>query len=247
MFSKLIQPAVNVLNRLPFKYKIVVSISVLFLLLILPSHTTFINYIDKKERYNSQFIGLNYVTKIHALIHQIQMHRGLTNGYLSGNERFKKSILKSEKMIDQELANLVAYDRKRLNILHQNSDFVDALARLELIKIKNIVQLKNRKTIFTIHTKIIMQLIDTLRQIAIRTAFANSEDARIITEAIIAFSKKLGSKTVVEYVHNATVYEKVKEMGADYSQGFYLGEPAPKVVDLSEKIRYAKSERIIRI
>jgi PAS domain S-box-containing protein/diguanylate cyclase (GGDEF)-like protein len=198
MFSKLIQPAVNVLNRLPFKYKIVVSISVLFLLLILPSRTTFINYIDKKERYNSQFIGLNYVTKIHALIHQIQMHRGLTNGYLSGNESFKKSILKSEKAISQELARLVAYDRKRLNILHQNSDFVEALARLELIKIKNIVQLKNRKTIFSIHTKIIMQLIDTLQQIAIRTAFANSEDesivyiARLLEEKLLLLEENIG-------------------------------------------------------
>jgi PAS domain S-box-containing protein/diguanylate cyclase (GGDEF)-like protein len=55
------------------------------------------------------------------------------------------------------------------------------------------------------------------------------EEARIITEAIIAFSKKLGAQTVVEFVHNQTVYDIVREIGADYSQGFYLGEPAAQI------------------
>ncbi len=51
------------------------------------------------------------------------------------------------------------------------------------------------------------------------------ENSSIITSAIIAFSKKLDKKTIVEFVHNEEVYNKVKEMGADYSQGYYLGEP----------------------
>jgi PAS domain S-box-containing protein/diguanylate cyclase (GGDEF)-like protein len=62
----------------------------------------------------------------------------------------------------------------------------------------------------------------------------SNEDSRIITEAIIAFSKKLGSKTVVEFVHNEVIYEKAKEMGADFSQGFYLGEPAAELVSMKE-------------
>ncbi len=51
------------------------------------------------------------------------------------------------------------------------------------------------------------------------------KNSQIITEAIIEFSKKLNRKTIVEFVHNEKVYEKVKLMGADYSQGYYLGEP----------------------
>jgi PAS domain S-box-containing protein/diguanylate cyclase (GGDEF)-like protein len=50
----------------------------------------------------------------------------------------------------------------------------------------------------------------------------------IITEAIIEFSKKLNCKTVVEYVHNEEIYDIVRAYGADYSQGFYLGEPSLK-------------------
>ena len=55
------------------------------------------------------------------------------------------------------------------------------------------------------------------------------KNAAIITEAIISFSKKLGKKTITEYVHNKEVYDMVKALGADYSQGFYFGEPSPKV------------------
>jgi PAS domain S-box-containing protein/diguanylate cyclase (GGDEF)-like protein len=63
------------------------------------------------------------------------------------------------------------------------------------------------------------------------------EESRIITSAIIAFSKKLNRKTIVEYVHNEKIYEIVREIGADYSQGYFLGEPQsqPKIDALYEK------------
>jgi EAL domain-containing protein (putative c-di-GMP-specific phosphodiesterase class I) len=52
------------------------------------------------------------------------------------------------------------------------------------------------------------------------------KNAYIITEAIINFSKKLGRKTIAEFIHNKAIFNIVKELGADYSQGFYLGVPA---------------------
>ncbi len=51
------------------------------------------------------------------------------------------------------------------------------------------------------------------------------KQSKIIVEAIIAFSKKLGTKTVVEYVSNQEIYDEVVSLGADYSQGYYIGEP----------------------
>ena len=53
------------------------------------------------------------------------------------------------------------------------------------------------------------------------------KNARIITEAIIAFSQKLGKKTIAEFIHCEKIYTIVKELGADYSQGFHLGMPSP--------------------
>jgi len=56
------------------------------------------------------------------------------------------------------------------------------------------------------------------------------KNAKIITEAIIDFSRKLGRKTITEYIHSKEIYQIVKELGADYSQGFYLGMPLPELV-----------------
>ena len=56
------------------------------------------------------------------------------------------------------------------------------------------------------------------------------KNSRIITEAIIDFSRKLGRKTITEYIHSEEIYQIVKELGADYSQGFYLGMPLPELL-----------------
>ncbi|MCJ8326909.1 MAG: EAL domain-containing protein [Campylobacterales bacterium] len=47
----------------------------------------------------------------------------------------------------------------------------------------------------------------------------------IIVETISSFTKKLGFKTVAEFVCNEEVYKKVKKLDIDYSQGYYFSEP----------------------
>lgn len=55
----------------------------------------------------------------------------------------------------------------------------------------------------------------------------NDSNAQTILTAITEFSKHLGLKTVAEFVHSEAVYNKCKELGIDYLQGYYLGEPKP--------------------
>jgi len=50
--------------------------------------------------------------------------------------------------------------------------------------------------------------------------------ALLVVETIVSFAKKLGMKTVAEYVHSSVVMQKVKELGIDYSQGFYIDKPS---------------------
>ena len=52
-------------------------------------------------------------------------------------------------------------------------------------------------------------------------------NAQTILTAVSEFSKRLNLKTVAEFVHSEAVYEKCKELGVDYLQGYYLGEPKP--------------------
>jgi len=53
------------------------------------------------------------------------------------------------------------------------------------------------------------------------------QGAKAITESIVAFARKNNMKTIAEYVSSKEIYEKVKELGIDFSQGYYFGKPAP--------------------
>jgi len=57
------------------------------------------------------------------------------------------------------------------------------------------------------------------------------KNSLIIVETIVSFAKKLGIKTVAEYVHSSIVMDVVNSLGIDYSQGFYIDEPSVKLRD----------------
>lgn len=54
------------------------------------------------------------------------------------------------------------------------------------------------------------------------------KDARVVVETILSFAKKLGIQTITEFVNAKECYALVKAMGADYMQGYYIGEPKPE-------------------
>ncbi|WP_456479322.1 EAL domain-containing protein [Nautilia sp.] len=51
----------------------------------------------------------------------------------------------------------------------------------------------------------------------------------IIVETIIEFAKKIGAKTVAEFVCNEEIFNIVKKLNIDYFQGFYLAKPMPDI------------------
>ncbi len=48
-----------------------------------------------------------------------------------------------------------------------------------------------------------------------------------MVEAITKIAHVMGIKTIAEYVESQTVIDKLKELGVDYAQGYYLGKPQP--------------------
>ncbi|QOY55719.1 EAL domain-containing protein [Candidatus Sulfurimonas marisnigri] len=52
------------------------------------------------------------------------------------------------------------------------------------------------------------------------------KNSLLVVETIVEFAKKLGIKTIAEYVHSSVIMDKVKELGVDYSQGYYIDEPS---------------------
>ncbi len=54
-----------------------------------------------------------------------------------------------------------------------------------------------------------------------------SLDDRRVVQSIIALARQFGLATVAEGVENEATLELLRELGADYAQGFHLGRPAP--------------------
>jgi len=57
------------------------------------------------------------------------------------------------------------------------------------------------------------------------------KNSYIVVETIVEFAKKMGIKTVAEYVHSSTVLSTVKSLDIDYSQGFFIDKPMP-IIDI---------------
>jgi len=51
------------------------------------------------------------------------------------------------------------------------------------------------------------------------------ENAFLVVSTIVKFSKKLGMKIIAEFVENEKILKIVKDLGIDYSQGYYFSEP----------------------
>jgi len=51
------------------------------------------------------------------------------------------------------------------------------------------------------------------------------ESSQVVVELIVSFAKRMHIKTIAEFVHTQSVYDKVKSYDIDYSQGYHLCEP----------------------
>lgn len=51
------------------------------------------------------------------------------------------------------------------------------------------------------------------------------KNSQTLIKTIVAFAKELNMLTIAEYVENGEIYEMVKELGVDYSQGYFFSKP----------------------
>nr|WP_321268342.1 EAL domain-containing protein [uncultured Sulfurimonas sp.] len=58
----------------------------------------------------------------------------------------------------------------------------------------------------------------------------HDKNSEIITSVIVDFAKKMNIKVIAEYVESKEIYEKVKELGIEKSQGYYFGEPKAHLI-----------------
>lgn len=66
---------------------------------------------------------------------------------------------------------------------------------------------------------------------------ATNENSYKITKTIIEFAKNLNLKTIAEFVENEEIFNIVRKLGADYSQGYFFSAPisAPNVTEYNQE------------
>ncbi len=56
-----------------------------------------------------------------------------------------------------------------------------------------------------------------------------SMQSDILIEAIVAFCQKLGIQTIAEFVSSEIIFDRVKQKGIDFAQGYYVGIPKSEI------------------
>jgi PAS domain S-box-containing protein len=184
IFKKVLNPALYIMNLLSFKSKIIGSISILFILLVFPSHTIFLNNYKENKLYKQQLIGLEYIKIIHKIIQTIQIHRGDCTRYLNSKsnnntQNIKNNIKEVEELLDLKTNSIFKYDSEKLKILNSNQNFTKAISQFALIKIDIITKDSNSREIFMEHNDVIKLLQESILDISAITLFDTSKDLRV--------------------------------------------------------------------
>ena len=179
-FQIFLSPALYIMSKLSFKAKIIISISILFILLLFPSRTIFSNYIQKSHIYNNQLIGLEYIEIINNFIKTVQEHRSLTKKFLDGDKDLKEEIIeKEDKFYNKQKPDIMNFDSQYLNILSSNKNFNTAISLFKVLEINRLDRDLFNKNNFNTHAIIVEKLIKTILEISKKTTFRTSKDLRV--------------------------------------------------------------------
>jgi len=178
-FKSLLYPALFIMNKLSFKVKIIASITILFVLLLFPSRTAFLNYNEKNKIYNNQLIGLQYIEIVKNIIHTIEEHRTLSNKFLNEEPSMKESIKENEEIYSHQQRALREYDEEHLKILSNNINYTEAVSLFNVISLATYDNTIDRKKVFNTHHEVIQKFLESLLDISKESSFSASKDPRI--------------------------------------------------------------------
>ncbi|MGC8764278.1 MAG: EAL domain-containing protein [Brevinematia bacterium] len=172
-------------------------------------------YITKSifDRVAGDFSSLSYDVSMNISIEDIQNPE--TKNFLikriRENKEFAKKLVieltETEEIGNFELVNDFINELKENNVKVAIDDFGSGYSNFDHIIKFNVDYLK-------IDSSIIKNI-------------PTHKNSQILTKFIVDFARTISIKTVAEFVASKEIYEKVVELGIDYSQGYFFSEPKP--------------------
>jgi PAS domain S-box-containing protein/diguanylate cyclase (GGDEF)-like protein len=187
--AKILEPGINLINNLKFKYKILFMFSILISIMVIGSLSFIIQYSEKSDEINKKREALLFTQKTYNCISQIQLHRGLLYGYLSGKKEFKPALIENEKSLSEVILQIqtLPYKHDRLQTISK---------KLETLFLSKQALYETPDKIFKEHSKIITQLIEIMQDISEKKKFATNGNfatnhmAKILNKNLIILQER---------------------------------------------------------
>ncbi len=155
-----------------------------------------------KDKPNSFSVNLSFEDILnHQIIDHIKEKLKTTNM----NKQLILEILESESIDNFDIVKSFITDMKSLGVRIAIDDFVSGYSNFSYLQELNPDYLK-------IDGSLIKDIDTNIK-------------SHIIVKTIVSFAQQLGIKTIAEYIHNESIYDKVVELNIDGHQGYFLGEP----------------------
>ena len=142
------------------------------------------------------------------------------------NEETKKYIL--GKLNNEKFKKHVSFELLETSDLSENEEVISFIKQLKQEKCNILIDdfgsgFSNFSYIFRFNIDGIKIDASLIKDILV------DKFAQDLVISIVEFAKKRGIITIAEYVANEEIYEFVKSIGIDYSQGYYFSPPKPDV------------------
>ena len=162
--NKLLNPAVALFNRLSFKVKFALVGSVALIAIVILLIAMLIELSKDIEFTKKEIIGLKYVSQITELVDYLQKHRGLSAGFLGGEQGFREKMLDMQQRINQKVQAIDDLEAKYGREMKISEDWKRLKERIETLRkeVWNYTAVKS----FEEHTMIIKGLLELIDKTA---------------------------------------------------------------------------------
>lgn len=200
-------------------------------------HECLVRIIDENDNIVSpyMFLATSKRIKRYSQIEKVLIKKSLD--VIQGTNQIVSINLSTRDMIDSEVKNYIINELAKRNIANQiileivEDESMDSLDRVTnfIDKVKSMgakIAIDDFGSGYSNFSYMLSLKPDFVK---IDGTLIKNIDTDFISHSIVSsiilFTKRLGIKTIAEFVHSKDVFETCKEMGIDEFQGFYLGEP----------------------
>ena len=181
------------------------------------------------------FLSISKKVKRYADIEKILIDKSFS--YIAGTSKIISVNLLARDMSDSNISNYVVERLKHYNVAKQivfeilEDESIENLERVSTFidRVKRMgcqIAIDDFGTGYSNFSYLLKLKPDYIKiDGSLIKALDKDANSVAIVSAIITFARKLGIKTIAEYVHNDRVYSLCLNLGIDEFQGFYLGEP----------------------